>query len=329
MTIKPNITFVCCVESGPLETQTVRMIESLRRWGGQFANAPIVAVTPRFGPPLSESTNQAFETFNVNYLRFQAKNPYSWKNFMNQRYALIAAEEYSTSEFIGWLDSDLLIVGEPEQLLLKEGEDFVACAPDKNMGTSGLEDPFDPYWQKACQAVGIDIEDLPWITTEMEGIRIRLHWNGGVFVYRRSTGFAQHFLQNSIQLFDARLAHPAAGIFFTQHAVAMTVVKMGISWRTIPHSHNFTMGTKTHAQWYREEQLKEAKIIHYHDSMWPHFWPEFIKCMGNTHPSVADWLSSLGPISNEAPLPWRATNKVLNYFRARRASAYQKMCEIV
>lgn len=44
----PQITFVCCVELGSLEAQTVRMIESLRRWGGQFANATVFAVTLRF-----------------------------------------------------------------------------------------------------------------------------------------------------------------------------------------------------------------------------------------------------------------------------------------
>ena len=32
----PDVTFVCCVEAGPLEAMTVRMIESLRRWGGTF-----------------------------------------------------------------------------------------------------------------------------------------------------------------------------------------------------------------------------------------------------------------------------------------------------
>src|SRR5919199_5589638 len=125
MTVSPQITFVCCVESGSLEAQTVRMIESLRRWGGRFANAPLVAVTPRFGSPLSHKTRQTFERFNVEYLQFQAKSRYPWFQYLNKPNALVAVEERSTSECIGWLDSELLFLDEPNQPLLNEGEDFV------------------------------------------------------------------------------------------------------------------------------------------------------------------------------------------------------------
>ena len=40
-----DITFICCVESGFLESQTVLMIESLRRYGGAYKDLPIIAMT--------------------------------------------------------------------------------------------------------------------------------------------------------------------------------------------------------------------------------------------------------------------------------------------
>ena len=141
MTVSSQITFVCCVESGWLEAQTLRMIESLRRWGGQFANAPVFAVTPRFGPPLADKTLQTFNKLNVKYLRCHEKREYSWYPFLNKPCALIAAEKHSTSEHIAWLDSDLLIVVEPNQMSLNEGEDFLACASDKNFGQAQREVP--------------------------------------------------------------------------------------------------------------------------------------------------------------------------------------------
>jgi hypothetical protein len=74
LTVSPQITFfVCCVESGALEGQTVRMVESLRRWGGQFANAPLVAVSPRLSSPLSRETHRAFERLQVEYFSFMQK----------------------------------------------------------------------------------------------------------------------------------------------------------------------------------------------------------------------------------------------------------------
>lgn len=330
MTERPQITFVCCVESGPLERQTVLMVESLRRWGGQFANAPVFAVTPRFGPPLANVTHQAFKKLHVEYLCIHQNSKYSWNKFLNKPYALVTVEKHTTSECIAWLDSDLLILNAPDQLILNEGEDFLACASDKNIGTTGLEDPFEPYWQEVCNCVDIDIEHLPWIRTEMEGTLIRLYWNSGVFVYRYSTSFAEHYLQACIQLFNSRIASQESDIHFNdQVALGLTMIKMGIPWRALPYSYNYAMGSKIHKNWYNEDQLKAARILHYHDSMWPHFWPEFIKCLYVTHPQVADWLSSVGPMKNEAPFYSRSMNKILQHFRVKQESAYKKLCRVI
>ena len=329
MTTNFPITFVCCVESGGLETQTIRMIESLRRWGGQFANAPILAVTPRFGSPLANKTHQAFERLNVEYIRYQADTKHSWKAFLNKHHALVTAEEYSKSKYIGWLDSDLLILDEPNELLLTEDEDFVACSPDGNGATTGSGDALEYYWSEVCKLVGINLEDLPWIKTELENKTIRLYFNSGVFVYRRSTGLAKQHLQDTIKVIDSHIASRITGTYFTQHILGMTVVKMGLSWRQLTHSHNYGIGSKTYNQWYNEAKLRKAKILHYHDSMWPHFWSTFIQCLDNTHPEVAEWLSSLGALKNEAPIQWRMVNKALKYFRSNQEKAYIQSCRVL
>ncbi len=330
MITNSSITFVCCVESGWLENQTVRMIESLRRWGGQFANAPVFAVTPRFGPPLAYLTYQAFERLNVQYLRYQAKSRYSWYNFMNKPFALLAAQERSTSECVGWLDSDLLFLGEPNQLNLNKEEDFIACTPDGYGATAGLGDSLEPYWQETCKSIGIDIEDLPWVVTELEKKRIRLYFNGGVFVYRRSTSFANHYVEACTRLLDTAISSKITGIFFhEQILVSLTMAKMGLSWRQLPHSHNYGIGSKIYDQWYSKEKLSAAKILHYHDFMWPKFWPIFIECLFDTHPDVAEWLSSLGPMQNESPPQWRVASKVINYFRLKQELAYKESCRVI
>jgi hypothetical protein len=333
MTENPQITFVCCVDSGWLEAQTIRMIESLRRWGGKFANAPLIAVTARFGFPLAKQTLRTFEKFDVEYIRFQAKNQYTWMPYLNKPNALIEVEKRSTSELIGWLDSDLLFLGEPDQLILNDGEDFVACAADKNVGTTGPGDPFDPYWREICKVVGMDLEDLPWVTTEMERKLIRLYWNSGIFVYRRNTNFAKHYLETCLQLVNARLVPKEPGYFQIgineQSALGFAMLKMGLSWRALPYSHNYTMNPLIHKEWYKEEQLKEAKVTQYHNCMWPEFWPEFRRCLRNTHPEVAEWLSSLGPMKNEAPVQWRLTSRVLEHFRTQQELAYRKSCKAV
>ncbi len=324
-----SITFVCCVEAGSLETYTVRMIESLRRWGGRFKDAPLIAVTPRFGPPLTRKTLEVFKRCNVKYIRCQPKIPYIWFKFINKPLALLAAESYATTDAISWLDSDLLILDEPEALLLQNGEDFLGCASDKEMGTSGVGDTYESLWQANCRTIGLDVEALPWIVTEQEKERIRLYWNGGIFVYRRSTGFAQAYLDTCLQLMDARITTKVdfdhIGIN-EQSAIGLTMVKLGLSWRALPYSHDYIMSSLTHANWYDPAALKAAKITHYHDSMWSWFWDEFTGCLQQTHPQVAEWLMPYGPMQNPAPFMSRLLIKFLKSWRRRKELAYLKTC---
>ena len=66
--------------------------------------------------------------------------------------ALAAAEEVIPSNSFGFLDSDLLFVGEPDRLPLLPEEDFLGFpVEDKEMGTTGPEDPYDPLWKEFCR----------------------------------------------------------------------------------------------------------------------------------------------------------------------------------
>ncbi|WP_300634085.1 glycosyltransferase [Mastigocoleus sp. MO_188.B34] len=330
MSDKCQTSFVCCVESGALENYTLRMIESLRKWGGKFADAPIYAVTPRFGPPLSQHTKNTFARLNVNHIRCNPRTNYSWLGFLNKPLALVAAEERITSESVCWLDSDILILGEPEELILKEGEDFVACASDKNIGSVGLEDPQDKFWKEVYTIFDLNIENIPWIVTEREKKNIRIYWNSGVFAYRRSLGFAKDYLQVCLDILDAGIANHESSIFFhEQVALVLAMLKRNLKWRALPYSYNYGMGSKTHSQWYSEEQLKATKIVHYHDAMWPWFWETFVDCLNKTYPPVAQWLKPLGPLKNEAPIQWRATSKLLKEVRTRQLNNYKKTCKVL
>jgi hypothetical protein len=328
----PSISFVCCVESGMLEGLTVRMIQSLRRWGGSFANAPVFAVTPRFGPGLARSTLHDFKRLDVRYLNQSVDTPYSWFSFNNKPLSLAMAEAAADTETIAWLDSDVLIVGEPLAFQLEEGVDFAACPSEKEMGTSGVGDTFEPLWRADCQALDIDIDSLPWVTSEPDGVRIRLYFNGGVFVYRRCTGFGQNYLNSCKQLMEARNRSTSSDFsigFNEMSAIGLSMHKMGLKWRVLPYSHNYSINWRSHERLYREGDLRAARIVHHHDSMFPNFWDVFLSCLESAHPPVADWLAKLGPLRNDATLANKVWGKILRAYRARKWRAYVRSCRIV
>ena len=333
MSSTPEITFVCCVESGSLESQTIRMVQSLRQYGGRFAHAPIVAVTPRFGPPLARKTHQIFDSSQVEHLYIRPERQYSryaWNNFMNKPCAIMAVDEQAKSSAIAWLDSDLLFVGEPNQLVLQAGESLLACTTDKIGATTGSSDPLEPYWQAICKSLDLDIEALPWVTTEIERARIRYYFNSGVFVYRRATAFAKMYLENCIHILDARISSKECGFFFMdQIAMGLTAAKLNLPWRSLTHSHNYTISPKMHTIWYKEDDLRQARIVHYHDAMWLPFWTTFLQCIQDTHPNVTQWLHSLGPMENEAPEHYRLLSRILKYYRSKKSATYQASCLVL
>jgi hypothetical protein len=87
------------------------------------------------------------------------------------------------------------------------------------------------------------------------------------------------------------------------------------------------MGGAIHEQWYREEKLRAARIVHYHDCMWPTYWPTFIDCLKATHPDVAAWLEPQGPLRNEAPFVYRAITKLLRKRRSSEEARFKAVCQ--
>jgi hypothetical protein len=308
------------------------MVESLRRWGGAFADAPVIAITPRYGPRLSPVTLAGFKKLGVHYSYHPAKTPYTWFQYYNKPLCLAYAETIANTETIGWLDSDILFVGEPTAFRLEDGLEFTACPSEKDMGSCGEYDPFESLWRTACLVLDIDIESLPWIISEPDGCRIRLYWNGGVFIYRRLTRFGNQYLNVCKRLMEAqnRTTSGEFSVYFNEmSAIGFAMYLLGLKWRPLPYSHNYSINWRSHARIYRENEFRAARVVHYHDSMSARFWNQFIDCLYSSHPSVAQWLSDAGPLRNRASRVNRLTSKLLKTLRGRKEREYMHSCRVV
>jgi hypothetical protein len=326
----PTICFVACVESGPLEAQTVRFAESLRAFGGALADSEILAITPRFGPPLSGSTRRRFRELGVRHERLRSHPKYAWYHYLNTPIALAAAEELSEADIICWADSDLLIMDEPRELLLAPDLDFIAGSIDDGViGTTGPDSPHDADWRRLCELLDIDVESLPWVTTHMDQERIRLYFQAGVFAYRRGMGFSQFYLDMCTDVLDTGFgfSHKAEN-YTDQVCLGLAAHKMGLRWRQLDTSHNFPMASFL-PQYDRPEQLAKTVVLHYHDAMQPEFWDTCLERLAATRPEIHAWLKDRAPLGDPAPAPSRLVRQALRIargvprrrYRARVAAA--------
>jgi hypothetical protein len=312
-----DLTIACCVEYGTLEPSTVRLAESIRLFGGRFADVPIVAVTPRMGPPLNELTLARFRELNVTYVRSHPRNRYAWLPYLNKYFCLKSAEERAGDGNVAWVDSDMIVMREPDELELADDEDIASCPRDKNIGTTGPADEFDGYWQRVCRDNDLSLEQLPWVTTTADAARIRLYWNAGLFVYRPRSGLADTWFRTIHRTLDRTGREYLGKVFWVdQVALGLAAHKLALRYRNMSGAMNY--GIASH---FREhltpEGMKSAKVLHYHDSMSPTLWPWFLDQLETTRPDVFAWLARQGPVRHDSR---GAADLVKQAFRIERSA---------
>lgn len=323
-----NCTVLFCAESGHFEAQTVLAIECLRTFGGRLANAPILVVTPRFGPSLSMATLGRLADLGAKYLYANQHNSCSWYVYMNKALAANVADNIAGTDQVIWLDSDLLVIDEAEELVLGSDEDFACCALDKNVGSTGPDDVNDEYWRALAAKFGQPIELLPWVTTSLDQQAVRFRLHSGVYSYRTGKGLGQAFVDD-LQLmlrskvgFSRQLPFPGDDV-----ALAFSVARLNLKWRQLPASCNFEMTPSS--TWYRRSDLHTAKILHFHKALSSNSGADwFLKELELVRPDVAEWLKRRIPLPTKlGGVSRSAARRFLRELRSLRQRQVEQACD--
>ena len=301
------------------------MVESLRRFGGRFAQTPMYAVTPRPGPSLARATLGEFERLGVKHINLREAHSYQWYQMWNKIEALNYVEAQVDTEYLGFIDSDVIFTGEPDQLV--HGDLTASIHGNKHLATSGPGDSNENFWVALCEVAGLAIDDLPWVNTSIDDVRIRLYFNAGVFSYRRQTRFSAQWAQVCRDILDARVGQIESKTHFVEQiSFGLTVAKSGIEWHRMPYSHNFDL-----ASWDKNDdkvELARARVWHYHDAMGAHFWPQFLALAEELQPQIYPWLRELGPLADPASKTKQLLAKSLKARRVLQRNRYQKQMNL-
>lgn len=179
-------TFVLCIENNAIRAQALLLCESIRRFGGRHASAPILAVSPRPGLGITGETLERLDRLDVEYVEEPLNRVCPEYGSANRVFAAAWAEKHALSKWIVVLDSDTVFLGEPE---LPAGMDVAVRPVDvKGSATEGPGDPFEDYWRGLAALQGLSLDCLPFIHTTVCNSRIRASYNGGLVVVRRENG---------------------------------------------------------------------------------------------------------------------------------------------
>ena len=322
----PRATFVCCVEAGGLDVQAALLAQSIRRWGGRFADAPIIAVKPRHGPPLDRRAVDTMNKMGVEVRRVCPTHGIWWYGTINKPTTLAAVEPTVDTDLIIWLDTDTLVVAEPTEFDLPDDVDFAARPAESMLGTSGEGSVNDPYWRAVCAGLGLDYDALPWVTSYPELERIRMYWQGGAYCYRAATKLSQAHLAIYLRRVDLRIASKRCGVYFyDQTSMTLAVHQLKLRHHALSPLYNFGMNKRNNEPWDRPE-LGDARVIHYHDSLWPDTYERFMGALRKHRGDVHDFLAEHGPLRNRLALPLRAYRRGLQKLRDFRYERYERTC---
>lgn len=221
-----EIAFLICVEANRLEPQARLLCESIRTFGGRYRKAPILAVSPRPHLALGPEARAHLEALGVTYVVEPLNETGSPYGTINRIVAGAWAEMFASSPYLVLLDTDTLLVGEPDFVRADVG---VRPVDVKGSASSGAGDPLDAYWTRLCGIGGIDPSRLPMISTTIDKVRIRASYNGGFTVVRRDLGI----LRRTREIFFASLEEdlrPLAGRELNVFASTGSVGREASEW---------------------------------------------------------------------------------------------------
>jgi lipopolysaccharide biosynthesis glycosyltransferase len=248
---------------------------------------------------------------------------------MNKPVTVVEAMKRSDAELVCYVDSDMIFMGEPNLLDLDADTDFAACASDRNIGVTSDEDETTPFWREICRVLEIQFDDLPWVHAHRDGIGIRMYFNAGMFAFRRSSGFAEAYLQSVIDLLDAKVSSKVSNIYFHEQAsLGLTAFKLKLRWKALPHVYNYAVGGKIMSR-YEPQKVQQGIILHYHDMMWPNNWAMLMKHLATDRPDVHSWLEGLGPLQLNGSAVQKLTSRFLNARRKRKQNQHISQCRVV
>ncbi len=249
-----DVTLCYCVEPGILEPQTLTSIQTLRRYGGALAQAPVLALSPR-GRELSARTAAGLEELDVE-LAVENVLPSEIEHGVHVKpYALKWMAERAAMPW--FFDSDTFVASDLQPLLdlLDAGHDFVlGPATDLSIGSPGPGHRNDPLWTAAYDLIGTP--HRPFLPFPFPYHQIRAYWNSGLIIGRRPEFFAE-FL--NVYEVLSQSDHPMAKRYLAeQFSFALAMTKSGYRFVQDP-------GTNVDAQRLRTVAPEDVRVVHYVD----------------------------------------------------------------
>jgi len=234
-----NAEIIICTEQGYLESTSKLLVSTIREFGGKYKDIPIVSYQPRKSKRISKDTIKFFEQNNVEFIDIELNNKYPNYSLANKPLVCAHRESKTSAETLVFLDSDVLIYSEPNELFeFQDGDVILRPVDSKNIGTNNKSDKNLLYWNNVYQILDINIRR--YVTTTVTNDRILEYYNSGHISTLTKNRLFNRWLENFNKVMEKGFK-PVLPNFIEQSIFSATVSQMELNVKHLGKGYNYPL----------------------------------------------------------------------------------------
>lgn len=299
------LTVAVCVEPGPhrLEYKAATLFHTMRRNLGALAGSSIRAYAPRPDRVVAPWCRELMDHFEVQFIDEPLNAAHADYALANKPLALADAEANAATEFVTFLDTDILLWREPAAFLLDDGTDLgLVVDGTKTTASAGPGDPYEEYWMRLYDLAGATAR--PFVTTILTNQRVRGTWNSGVIALRRSAGIAAQWRDAMLRMLEDDFAPPAAAYLRENNLLSAIAAARYDRLRELSFAYNYPV---------QNYDVMTARGIAPEEAVLWHYQPFFDKAFHR----FADRIDAAGSLRERLALTERFADDLRRNYRRR------------
>lgn len=311
-----SVAFIACIENNRIASEALLLFASIREFAGRYSDSSLYSFNPRGLGPLEPFHYEQLNSLDVQHSDEVLNLDFRDYPLANKVYAAAHAEEIVNEDILVLLDSDSVILNEPEAFTLQH-DTLVATTPvwAVGIGSRGPHDPAHILWDAIRQTCGIENEP-PYIRTRLTQEPVNFYCNSGLVVVRRSAGIFARWRECFERLKTSRLIHRmlmcgpldnsgfGPEFFLEQASLAVALMPVAQNVMLLDYRYNCPLHNRPLLQHsYPDEVFDLDSIIHFHYNRMFHkagFLESFIPPLNNSSLQY-NWLAKHLPLPPVLP----------------------------
>ncbi len=249
MTKNSDTVIAFCYRPGENTREAALLAKNLVRFSGHF-NECLHWI---FEIPAPKAGSEVLPS-NPNFIRFAPSIPTDAARFPFADKVFIAAEaeqlaEESLAPQLVWMDTDTLVMKEPQALILKEGIKIAIPPVHIQNISSRMDQASDGFWQLIYSHCRVSKNHIFQMTTVVDKIQIRPHFNAGLISANPQFGILRRWRDNFAGLYqDPRMVEfyeqdKRYKLYLHQAVLAATILNQckRDEIKLLPNEYNFPL----------------------------------------------------------------------------------------